>query len=258
MDILKGKVGLIMGVANNMSIGWGIAEECHKHGAELIFSYQSEMLKKRIEPLAESVNSSLIVQCDATNEADLDNLFQQIADKYGKIDFIVHSIAFSDKNELRGRYVDTTLANFSNSMHISVFTFVSVCKRASEILNENGSILTLSYYGAEKVIPNYNIMGVCKAALECSVRYAAADLGPQSIRVNAISAGPIKTLAASAIGGFGEMLRKNEEVNPLRRNTTKEDVGSNAVYLLSDLSKGVTGENIHVDCGYHILGMFGN
>jgi enoyl-[acyl-carrier protein] reductase I len=256
MHLLKGKIGLIMGVANNMSIAWAIADECSKHGAALIFTYQSEILKKRVQPLADSVNSKLVLECDATNEESLDALFSKIKEQYGKIDFIIHAIAYSDKNELRGRCVDTTSENFLNAMNISVFTLLSISKRAAELMTSGGSILTLSYYGAEKVMPNYNVMGICKAALECSVKYIANDLGPENIRVNAISAGPIKTLAASVIGGFNNILKINEGVAPLRRNVTQKDVANTAVYLFSDLSSAVTAEVIHVDAGYNSIGMF--
>lgn len=254
--LLDGKIGLILGVANNMSIAWAIAEAAHRQGAKLIFAYQSEILKKRVEPLAQAVKSKLVVECDATNPTALDSLFNRIESEYGKLDFVVHSIAFADKSELKGRFIDTSEQNFLNSMNISVFTMVSVINRAEKLMKEGGSIITLTYYGAEKVMPNYNVMGVCKAALECSVRYAANDLGPRGIRVNAISAGPIKTLAASVIGGFSDMLKANAAITPLRRNVTQEDVAGTAVYLLSDLSTGVTGETIHVDAGYHIMGMF--
>lgn len=254
--LLKGKVGLILGVANNMSIAWAIAESCHAHGAELIFAYQSEILKKRVEPLAKSVNSKLVVECDATNSVSLDALFNRIEAQYGKLDFVVHSIAYSDKSELKGRFIDTSEQNFLNSLNISVFTLVSVIKRAEKLMTDGGSIITLTYYGAEKVMPNYNIMGVCKAALECSVRYCANDLGAKNIRVNAISAGPIKTLAASVIGGFSDMLKANAAVTPMRKNVSQADVAGTALYLLSELSSGVTGEVVHVDAGYHIMGMF--
>jgi len=254
-DLLKGKRGLIMGVANQMSLGWGIAKSAHENGAELIFSYQNEILLKRIKPLADSLGGSDIIQCDAVNEEQLDSLFAQVEKKWGKLDFVVHSIAFSDKNELKGMYVDTSQENFLNTMNISCFSFVAISKRAAKLMKDGGSIITLSYYGAEKAMPNYNVMGVAKAALESSVKYIAQDLGPQGITVNAISAGPVKTLAAAGIGDFKEMLKFNERVTPLRRNTTLEDVGGSAVYLLSDLSRGTTGEVIHVDSGYHAVGL---
>jgi enoyl-[acyl-carrier protein] reductase I len=256
-QLLAGKRGIIMGVANEKSIAWNIALSAHNHGAELAFSYQSEILLKRLEPLASSINCSNLFECDVTQAESLDNLCAQVKQKWGSIDFIVHSIAFSDKNELRGKYVDTSLTNFLNTMNISCFSFTSVAKKAEELMPNGGSLITLTYYGAEKTIPNYNVMGVAKAALECSVKYLAADLGPNGIRVNAISAGPIKTLAAAGIGDFNSMLRLGEAVNPLRRNTTTEDVAGCSTYLLSDLSKGTTGEVIHVDCGYHVIGMSG-
>lgn len=254
-QLLGGKRGVVMGVANEKSIAWNIALSAHNHGAELAFSYQSEVLLKRLEPLANSIGCNNLFECDVSQAESVDSLCTQIKQKWGSIDFIVHSIAFSDKNELRGKYVDTTLANFLNTMSISCFSFTAIAKKAEELMPNGGSLITLTYYGAEKTIPNYNVMGVAKAALECSVKYLAADLGPSGIRVNAISAGPIKTLAAAGIGGFNSMLRLAEGVNPLRRNTTTEDVGGCSTYLLSDLSKGTTGEIIHVDCGYHIVGM---
>lgn len=254
-NLLKGKRGLIMGVANNMSIGWGIAQAASAQGAELCFSYQSEILLKRVEPLASSIGSDFLIECDVTNQDSLDNAFEQIEKRWGKIDFIVHSLAFSDKNELKGRFVDTTISNFLNSMNISCYSMIAVAKRAEKLMVDGGSIISLSYYGAEKAIPNYNVMGICKAALEASVKYLAMDLGPQNIRVNAISAGPMRTLAASVIGDFRSMLKYSESVNPLKRNINQVDVGSSAVYLLSDLSSGTTGEILHVDAGFHAVGM---
>ena len=252
--LLEGKKGLIMGVANHMSIGWGIAQEAHKHGAEIAFSYQGEILKKRIFPLAEEIGSNLVLECDVTNEDSIKALFDKIEKEWEKIDFIVHSIGFSDREELNGKYLDTSLNNFLNTMNISCFSFTSVLKHAERLMNEDASAITLTYYGSEKVMPNYNVMGVAKAALEASVRYLANDLGPKNIRVNSISAGPIKTLAASGISDFRTMLKANESVSPLRRNVTQQDVGRAAVYLLSNLSSGVTGENHFVDCGYNVMG----
>jgi enoyl-[acyl-carrier protein] reductase I len=253
--LMKGKRGLIMGVANDRSIAWGIASVCAAHGAELAFTYQGEALLKRVQPLAESVGSTLVVPCDVTDEASIDALFKEIEEKWGKLDFLVHAIAFSDKNELDGRYVDTTRANFLRTMDISCYSFTSLARRAAPLMTEGGSMLTLSYLGAERVMPHYNVMGVAKAALEASVRYLAVDLGKQAIRVNAISAGPIKTLAASGIGDFRYILRWNEINAPLKRNVTTIEVGHNALYLLSDLGTGMTGEVLHVDSGYHTVGM---
>lgn len=252
--LLEGKKGLVMGVANHMSIGWGIAKEVNDHGAKVAFSYQGEVLKKRIFPLAEEIGSNLVLECDVTNEDSIKALFNEIEKEWGKIDFIVHSIGFSDREELKGRYLDTSLNNFLNTMNISCFSFTSVLKHAERLMNEDASAITLTYYGSEKVMPNYNVMGVAKAALEASVRYLANDLGPKNIRVNSISAGPIKTLAASGISDFKTMLKANESVSPLRRNVTQQDVGRAAVYLLSNLSSGVTGENHFVDCGYNVMG----
>lgn len=253
-DLLKGKKILVMGVANDMSIGWGIAQACHAQGAELLFTYQSEILKKRIEPLATSVGSSAI-ECDVSNTESLDNAFAEIATKWGTIDGVIHSIAFARKDSLKGRYVDTTAHDFAIALDVSCYSFVAVSNRAEKLMNNGGSIITLSYYGAEKAIPNYNVMGVAKAALEASTRYLANDLGEKGIRVNAISAGPIRTLAASGIADFRKLLDAGAKVNPLRRNTSLEDVGGCAVYLLSDLGKGATGEVIHVDCGFHAVGL---
>ena len=252
---LEGKRGLVMGVANDRSIAWGIAKTAHEAGAELAFTFQGDALEKRVRPLAESVNSDILVPCDVTDEASIDQAFDTIKEKWGKIDFIVHAIAFSDKNELDGMYVDTTRENFLKTMDISVFSFTTVAKKAMPLMADGGSLLTLSYYGAERVMPHYNVMGVAKAALEASVRYLAADLGPQNIRVNAISAGPIKTLAASGIGDFRYILKWNELNAPLRRNVTIDDVGRSGLFLLSELGSGVTGECLHVDSGYHTVGM---
>lgn len=253
--LMHGKRGLIMGLANDKSLAWGIAKKLHEQGAELAFSYQGEALAKRVRPLAESLGSDFLVECDVANMEALDTAFAQIEERWGKIDFLVHAIGFSDKNELRGKYVDTSLDNFLMTMNISAYSLVAVTKRALPMMSEGGSIVTLTYYGAEKVVPHYNVMGVAKAALEASVKYLANDLGPQGIRVNAISAGPIKTLAASGIGDFRYILKWNELNAPLRRNVTIEDVGGAGLYLLSDLSSGVTGETHHVDCGYHVVGM---
>ncbi|RZI47663.1 SDR family oxidoreductase [Rickettsiales endosymbiont of Peranema trichophorum] len=254
-SVLDGKKGVVMGVANDKSICWGIAEAVHAQGGALCFTYQGEALQKRIEPLAHSLNSAPIVLCDVSNPSAIDDAFEAAFKALGRLDFVVHGIAFSDKNELKGRYVDTTVENFLNTMNISCYSFVAAARSASRFMSDGGSILTLTYYGAEKVIPNYNTMGVAKAALEASVRYIANDLGKNNIRVNGISSGPIRTLAASGIGGFKDSLHWNQENAPLRRNTTLQDVGHSAVYLLSDLSSGVTGEIIHVDSGYHAIGM---
>ncbi|GFM30394.1 enoyl-ACP reductase FabI [Novosphingobium sp. PY1] len=253
--LMQGKRGLIMGLANDKSLAWGIARKLHEHGAELAFSYQGEALAKRVKPLAESLGSDFLVECDVANMEAVDVCFDQIRERWDTIDFIVHAIGFSDKSELRGKYVDTSLENFLMTMNISAYSLVAVTKRAMEMMPNGGSILTLTYYGAEKVVPHYNVMGVAKAALETSVQYLANDLGPQNIRVNAISAGPIKTLAASGIGDFRYILRWNELNSPLRRNVTIEDVGGSGLYFLSDLSSGVTGETHHVDAGYHVVGM---
>lgn len=253
--LMKGKRGLIMGLANDKSLAWGIAQKLHEAGAELAFSYQGEALEKRVRPLAESLGSDFLIDCDVSDMAALDAAFATLAAKWPTIDFVVHAIGFSDKNELRGRYCDTSLDNFLMTMNISAYSLVAVTKRAAAMMPEGGSILTLSYYGAEKVVPHYNVMGVAKAALETSVKYLANDLGPDKIRVNAISAGPIRTLAASGIGDFRYILKWNELNSPLRRNVTIEDVGGSALYLLSDLSSGVTGETHHVDAGYHLVGM---
>ena len=253
--LMAGKRGLIMGVANNRSIAWGIARACHAHGAELAFTYQGDALKKRVVPLAAELGSDLVLPCDVTDAASMDALFKTLEEKWGKIDFLVHAIAYSDKSELDGRYVDTTEKNFSQTMLVSCYSLTALAQRAEKLMREGGSIVTLTYYGAEKVMPHYNVMGVAKAALEASVRYLAADLGRNGIRVNAISAGPIKTLAASGISDFRYILKWNEYNSPLRRTVTIEDVGSAGLYLVSDLSRGVTGEVHHVDSGYHVQGM---
>ena len=253
--LMAGKRGLIMGLANDKSIAWGIAQQLAAHGAEIAFSYQGEALKKRVEPLAASIGMNTFVECDVADEGSMDALFAALAAKWGKIDFLVHAIGFSDKNELRGRYVDTSRQNFLMTMDISVYSFTAVCQRAAAMMNEGGCLLTLTYYGAEKVMPHYNVMGVAKAGLEASVKYLAEDLGKDGIRVNAISAGPIKTLAASGIGDFRYIMRWNELNSPLRRNVTQDEVGKAALYLLSDLGSGTTGENLHVDAGYHVVGM---
>ena len=253
--LMAGKRGLIMGLANDKSLAWGIAKKLGEQGAELAFSYQGEALKKRVGPLAEQLGSDFIFECDVSDMDALDTAFDTLKQRWETIDFVVHAIGFSDKNELRGKYVDTSLDNFLMTMNISAYSLVAVAKRAAAMMPEGGSILTLTYYGAEKVIPHYNVMGVAKAALETSVQYLANDLGPQNIRVNAISAGPIKTLAASGIGDFRYILKWNELNSPLRRNVTIEDVGGSGLYFLSDLSSGVTGETHHVDAGYHVVGM---
>lgn len=254
-QLMAGQRGLIMGLANDKSIAWGIAKACADAGAELAFSYQGEALKKRVGPLAEQVGSDIVLPCDVGDEASIDALFDNLAERWGKLDFIVHAIGFSDKNELRGRYVDTSRNNFLMSMDISVYSFTAVVKRAEKMMTDGGSCLTLTYYGAEKVMPHYNVMGVAKAALEASVRYLAEDLGKDNIRVNAISAGTIKTLAASGIGDFRLIMKWNEFNSPLRRTVTQEEVGKSALYLLSDLGSAVTGEVLHVDAGYHVVGM---
>ncbi|MQQ07043.1 enoyl-ACP reductase FabI [Epibacterium sp. SM1979] len=254
-QLMTGKRGLIMGLANDKSIAWGIAKACADAGAELAFSYQGDALKKRVDPLAAQLGSEIVLPCDVADEASIDALFAALEEKWGKLDFVVHAIGFSDKNELRGRYVDTSRDNFTMTMDISVYSFTAVMKRAEKMMSEGGSALTLTYYGAEQVMPHYNVMGVAKAALEASVKYLAEDLGKDGIRVNAISAGPIKTLAASGIGDFRYIMKWNEHNSPLRRNVTTEDVGKSALYLLSDLGSGVTGENLHVDAGYHVVGM---
>ena len=253
--LMAGKRGLIMGLANDKSLAWGIAKSLHEQGAELAFSYQGDALAKRVRPLADQVGSDFLIDCDVTDMDKLDAAFAEIEARWGGLDFVVHAIGFSDKNELRGQYVDTSLENFLLTMNVSAYSFVAVTRRARALMPNGGSILTLSYYGAEKVIPHYNVMGVAKAALETSVKYLAMDLGPENIRVNAISAGPIKTLAASGIGDFRYILKWNELNSPLRRNVTIEDVGGAGLYLLSDLASGVTGEIHHVDAGYNVIGM---
>ena len=254
--LMSGKRGLIMGVANDRSLAWGIAKAVADQGGEIAFSYQGEALEKRVRPLAASLGGDpLLIECDVTEMASLDRCFDELKAVWPTIDFVVHAIGFSDKNELRGRYVDTSLDNFALTMNVSVFSFTAVAQRALAMMPNGGALLTLSYYGAEKVIPHYNVMGVAKAALETSVRYLAMDLGPDKVRVNAISAGPIKTLAASGIGDFRYILKWNEYNSPLRRNVTIDDVGGAGVYLLSDLASGVTGEIHHVDAGYNVIGM---
>ena len=253
--LMAGKRGLIMGVANSRSIAWGIAQACSRHGAELAFTYQGDAIKKRVEPLAAEIGAKLVVPCDVTDMASVDATFAAIEKAWGKLDFVVHAIAFSDKDELTGRYVDTSADNFTKTMFISCYSFTAIAQRAEKLMTEGGSLLTLTYYGAEKWMPHYNVMGVAKAALEASVRYMAADLGPKNIRVNAISAGPIKTLAASGIADFRYILRWNEYNSALRRTVTIEEVGASGLYFLSDLSRGVTGEVHHVDAGYHVQGM---
>ena len=252
---LKNKKGIIFGIANEKSIAWGIADKLKDLGAELAFSYVNESIKKRVIPLAEKCNSSMVYECDVTNDESIDIFFNQISKEWGSLDFIVHSIAFSDKNELKGGYIDTSRENFINTMNVSCYSLTALCQRARLLMKNGGQILTLSYVGAERVMPHYNIMGIAKSALEASVKYLAEDLGKENIRVNAISAGPIKTLAASGISDFRYILKWNEYNSPLRRSTSIEEVGKNSLYLLSNLSSGVTGEIIHVDCGYNIVGM---
>lgn len=254
-ELMAGKKGLIMGLANDKSIAWGIAQALNEHGAKIAVSYQNDMLEKRVKPLAEQLKDPLLIKCDVSDSASVEACFKELGEKWGKIDFVVHAIAFSDKDQLRGRTIDTTLENFTNTMHISCYSFLEACRCASPIMNEGGSIVTLTYLGAERVLPNYNIMGVAKAALEASVRYAAVDMGKQGVRVNAISSGPIKTLAASGIGDFRTILRWNELNAPLQRNVTQAEVGRTAVSLLSDLGAAITGEVLHVDCGYNTIAM---
>ncbi|HLS18558.1 MAG TPA: enoyl-ACP reductase FabI [Paracoccaceae bacterium] len=253
--LMAGKRGLVMGVANERSIAWGISQACHDQGAELAFTYQGDALRKRVEPLAASLGSDIVLPCDVTDPASIDAVFAEIEARWGKLDFVLHAIAYADKNELKGRYVDTSAENFERSLNISCYSFTAIAQRAEKLMPDGGSLLTLTYYGAEKVMPHYNVMGVAKAALETSVRYMAMDLGPKNIRVNALSAGPMRTLAASGIGDFRYILKWNELNSPLRRNVTQEEVGQSGMYLLSDLSSGVTGECHHVDSGYHIVGM---
>jgi enoyl-[acyl-carrier protein] reductase I len=253
--MMAGKRGLIMGVANEKSLAWGIAQALAAQGAELAFTYQGDVLYKRVKPLADSLNAPLVVPCDVTSDTNIAETFQTLKDTWGQLDFVVHAIAFADKEELKGKYFCTSRKNFLNAMDISCYSFTAIAKHAAEMMTEGGSLLTLTYYGAEKVMPHYNVMGVAKAALEASVRYLAADMGEKNIRVNALSAGPVRTLAAAGIGDFRYILKWNQHNAPLRRNTTLEDVGGTAVYLLSDLSSGVTGETVHVDSGYHVVGM---
>ena len=253
--LMAGKKGLIMGVANNRSIAWNIAKAVSSEGAELAFTYQGEALLKRITPLAESIGSDFIMPCDVTDSGTVEKVFNEIEKKWGKLDFLLHGIAFSNKSELTGKYLDTTADNFTQTMKISCYSFTEICQKAQKLMTDGGSLLTLTYAGSERVMPHYNVMGVAKAALEASVRYLAEDLGSQNIRVNALSAGPMKTLAASGIGDFRYILKWNEYNSPLRRNVSADDVGGSGMYLLSDLSSGVTGETHHVDCGYNIIGM---
>ena len=253
--LMAGKRGLVMGVANDRSLAWGIAKAVHAHGARLAFTYQGDALGRRVRPLADSLDSDFVVDADVTSEASLDALFDELGERWGRLDFVVHAIAFSDKNELTGKYLNTSRANFLRTLDISCFSFTDICRRAAPLMTGGGSLLTLTYAGAERVMPHYNVMGVAKAALEASVRYLAVDLGGDNIRVNAISAGPIKTLAASGIGDFRYILKWNQYNSPLKRNVTIEDVGGAAVFMLSDLGSGVTGEVQHVDCGYHVVGM---
>ena len=254
-QLMAGKKGLIMGLANDHSIAWGIAQALNAHGAQIAISYQNESLEKRVKPLAEQLENTLLIKCDVSDSASVEACFKELGEKWGKIDFLVHAIAFSDKDQLRGRTIDTTLDNFTNTMHISCYSFLEACRAASPIMNEGGSIVTLTYLGSERGLPNYNIMGVAKAALEASVRYAAVDMGKQKVRVNAISSGPIKTLAASGIGDFRTILRWNELNAPLQRNVMQAEVGNTALSLLSDLGSAITGEVLHVDCGYNTIAM---
>ena len=253
--LMAGKKGLIMGVANNRSIAWQIAQATSDQGADLAFTFQGEALQKRVVPLAESVGSEIVLPCDVTDDSSIDAVFAKIKKKWGKLDFVLHGIAFSDKDELTGKYLDTSADNFALTMQISCYAFTAICQRAQDFMTDGGALLTLTYAGSERVMPHYNVMGVAKAALEASVRYLAEDLGSQNIRVNSLSAGPMKTLAASGIGDFRYILKWNEYNSPLRRNVSNEDVGGSGMYLLSDLSSGVTGETHHVDCGYNIVGM---
>jgi len=254
-NLMKGKRGLIMGVANERSIAWGIADALHKAGAELAFTYQGDTFKKRVIPLVQPLNPAALIDCDVSEQGSVDACFEELKSIWPTLDFLVHAIAFSDKEQLKGRYIDTTPENFAMTMNISCYSFTAVANRAEKMMTNGGSLLTLTYYGAEKVMPHYNVMGVAKAALEASVRYMAEDLGKRAIRVNAISAGPIRTLAASGIGDFRYILKWNELNAPLRRTVTIEEVGNSAVFLLSDMGKAVTGECMHVDAGYHIVGM---
>ena len=253
--LMQGKKGLIMGVANDRSIAWGITKILAKHGASIALTYQSHALKKRVEPLAKSIDSEILIQCDVEDSNSMKKVFEVIKEKWGDIDFLVHGIGFSNKDELRGKYYNTSSENFNQTMNISCYSFTEACRFAEPLMNNGGSILTLTYYGAEQVMPHYNVMGVAKAALEASVRYLAVDLGEKNIRVNAISSGPIKTLAASGIGDFRFILKWNELNAPLKRNVSQIDIGNSALYLLSNLGSAVTGEIQHVDCGYHTVGM---
>ncbi len=254
-ELMKGKRGLVMGVANDRSIAWGMAKVLHDVGAQMAFTYQGDAFGKRVKPLADSIGSDILIDCDVSNENDLDNVFDVLKKEWGNIDFVIHAIAFSDKDELQGRYVDTTLENFLKTMHISCYSFTSVMRRAKDIMNEGGAAVTLSYYGAQKVMPNYNVMGVAKAALESSVRYLAADLGGQGIRINAISAGPMRTLAGAVIGGARQTFKKSVAASPLKRPVELSELGRTGIYLLSDMAGAVTGETHYVDCGYNVLGM---
>ncbi len=254
IKLLNGKKGIITGIANNLSISWAIAKIVHEHGAVVALTYPNERIKKRVQPLADQINCNIVEECDVTNDDSMNSLFSRLKKEWQTIDFLVHSIAFADKNELRGRYIDTSLSNFLHSMNVSCYSLTALARRAESMMSEGGSILTLSYYGAEKVIPGYNLMGIVKASLETSVKYLAYDLGQNNIRVNAISAGPIRTLASSAISDFSLMLKACSEISPLRRNTNQDDVAGSALYLLSNLAKGVTGEIHHVDLGYNIMG----
>jgi enoyl-[acyl-carrier protein] reductase I len=253
--LMQGKRGVVMGVANDHSIAWGVAKKLHEHGAEMAFTYQDEPFGKRVRPLAESLGAKIVIQCDAAKEEDLDRLFATLKKEWGSMDFVVHSIAYADKNELKGDYLDTSLSNFLNAMHISCFSFTSVAKRAKDLMTKGGSMITFSYLGAERVMPNYNVMGIAKAALEASVRYLAVDLGPRNIRVNSISAGPMRTLAGAAIGGGRHLFKFITKASPLGRPLTLEELGNTALYFLSDLSTAVTGENHYIDCGFNIVGM---
>jgi enoyl-[acyl-carrier protein] reductase I len=253
--LMKGKRGLVMGVANDRSIAWGITEALHNAGAEMAFTYQGDAFRKRVLPLVTPLNPAAVIDCDVSNQGSLDALFAELKTKWDTLDFVVHAIAYSDKDQLKGRYVDTSPENFRMTMDISCYSFTAVAQRAEKMMPNGGSMVTLSYYGAEKVTPHYNVMGVAKAALEASVRYMAEDLGKRAIRVNAISAGPIKTLAASGVGDFRYILKWNEHNSPLRRNVTTQEVGNAALFLLSDLGSAVTGECMHVDAGYHVVGM---
>ena len=255
LPLMNKKKGLIMGVANERSIAWSIAKTVHEHGAELAFSYQGDALLKRVAPLADSIGSKILLPCDVNKDASIDDVFSELSEAWGTIDFVVHAIAYSDRDELKGKYVDTSKDNFSQTMLISCYSFTAVCNRAQKLMTNGGSLITLTYAGSERVMPHYNVMGVAKAGLEASVKYLAEDLGPKNIRVNALSPGPMKTLAASGVGDFRYILKWNQYNSPLRRNVTSEDVGGAGLYFLSDLSTGVTGEIHHIDCGYNIVGM---